>query len=36
MNCENLTITDASSDDVSDILELLSQVQLPRDGVPKT
>ena len=33
MNCENLTITGASSDDLSDILELLSQVQLPRDGV---
>lgn len=33
MNCENLTITNASSGDLSDILELLSQVQLPHDGV---
>jgi amino-acid N-acetyltransferase len=33
MNCENITITDASSDDLRDILELLSQVQLPHDGV---
>jgi amino-acid N-acetyltransferase len=33
MNCENITITDASSDDLRDILDLLSQVQLPHDGV---
>ena len=33
MNCENITITDASSSDLSDILNLLSQVQLPHDGV---
>jgi amino-acid N-acetyltransferase len=33
MNCENITITDASSEDLSDILDLLSKVQLPHDGV---
>jgi len=33
MNCENISITDASSDDLPDILDLLSQVQLPHDGV---
>ena len=33
MNCENITITDASHDDLRDILDLLSQVQLPHDGV---
>lgn len=33
MNCENITITDASSDDLRDILTLLSLVQLPQDGV---
>lgn len=33
MNCENITITDASADDLRDILDLLSQVQLPHDGV---
>src|SRR5215212_11870568 len=33
MNCENITITDASSDDLRDILALLSDVQLPPDGV---
>lgn len=33
MNCENITITGASADDLSDILNLLSQVQLPHDGV---
>jgi amino-acid N-acetyltransferase len=33
MNCENITITDASSDDLRDILDLLSVVQLPHDGV---
>jgi len=29
----NITISEASSDDLSDILNLLSQVQLPHDGV---
>jgi amino-acid N-acetyltransferase len=33
MNCENIPITDASSNDLRDILDLLSQVQLPHDGV---
>ena len=33
MNCENITITDASADDLPPILDLLSQVQLPHDGV---
>jgi len=33
MNCENITITNASSDDLQAILDLLSQVQLPHDGV---
>jgi len=33
MNCENITITDASPKDLPDILDLLSQVQLPHDGV---
>jgi len=33
MNCENLPITAASSDDFSDILDLLSLVRLPHDGV---
>ena len=33
MNCENITITDASLEDLRDILDLLSQVQLPHDGV---
>ena len=33
MNCENITITDASPNDLRDILDLLSQVQLPHDGV---
>ena len=33
MNCENITITDASSDDLRDVLDLLSVVQLPHDGV---
>ena len=36
MNCENITITDASSDDLRDILDLLSKVQLPHDGVAET
>ena len=33
MNCENITITDAAPDDLQAILDLLSQVQLPHDGV---
>ena len=33
MNCENITIADASAEDLQDILDLLSQVQLPHDGV---
>ena len=33
MNCENITVTDASSNDLSEILNLLSQVELPHDGV---
>ena len=33
MNCENITITDASLDDLSDILELLANVELPHNGV---
>jgi len=33
MNCENITITGASSDDLSTILDLLTEVQLPHDGV---
>ena len=33
MNCKNITITEASSDDLRDILDLLSKVQLPHDGV---
>ena len=33
MNCENITTTTASADDLTDILDLLSQVQLPEDGV---
>lgn len=33
MNCENVTISDASSDDLRDVLALLSLVQLPHDGV---
>lgn len=36
MNCENITIIDASSDDLRDILDLLSKVQLPHDGVAET
>lgn len=36
MNCENITITEASSDDLSDILDLLSRVQLPHDGVAES
>lgn len=33
MNCENITTTAASPGDLTDILDLLSQVQLPQDGV---
>jgi amino-acid N-acetyltransferase len=33
MNCENIIIGDASPEDLRDILDLLSQVQLPHDGV---
>jgi len=33
MNCENINITNASADDLQPILDLLSQVQLPHDGV---
>jgi amino-acid N-acetyltransferase len=33
MNCENITITDASADDLREILDLLFQVELPHDGV---
>jgi amino-acid N-acetyltransferase len=36
MNCENIIITDASSEDLRDILDLLSQVQLPHNGVAET
>jgi amino-acid N-acetyltransferase len=36
MNCENITISYASSDDLDDIQDLLSQVQLPHDGVAET
>jgi amino-acid N-acetyltransferase len=33
MNCENITIAEASSGDAREVLDLLSQVQLPHDGV---
>jgi amino-acid N-acetyltransferase len=33
MNCENISITNASTDDLPEILALLSDVQLPHDGV---
>ena len=33
MNCQDVTITNASSNDLREILELLSQVELPHDGV---
>jgi amino-acid N-acetyltransferase len=33
MNVENRRMSEASSDDLRDILDLLSQVQLPHDGV---
>jgi hypothetical protein len=31
MNCQNITITNASAGDLRDILDRLSQVQLPHD-----
>ena len=33
MNYENIAISEASSEDLHDIIDLLSQVQLPHDGV---
>jgi len=33
MNCDNITITGASADDLRDVLDLLSVVQLPHDGI---
>jgi amino-acid N-acetyltransferase len=33
MNCDNITITEASLNDLSEILALLSRVDLPHDGV---
>ena len=33
MNCENITVTNAAPDDLQAILNLLSQVHLPHDGV---
>jgi amino-acid N-acetyltransferase len=33
MNCENISITEASAENLRDILDLLSKVQLPHDGV---
>jgi len=33
MNCEDITITEASVEDLPEILDLLSLVQLPHDGV---
>jgi amino-acid N-acetyltransferase len=33
MNCEEITITDAAAKDLSEILDLLSQVDLPHEGV---
>jgi len=33
VNCEKIAITDASPDDLRDVLDLLSVVQLPHDGV---
>ena len=33
MNCEDITIAEASSGDLREVLDLLSQVQLPHDGV---
>ena len=36
MNCENITISNASADDLRDILDLLSKVQLPHDGIAES
>ena len=36
MSCDNITITAASLNDLVDILALLSQVQLPHDGVAES
>jgi amino-acid N-acetyltransferase len=36
MNCDTITITDASSADLRDILDLLTRVQLPHDGVAES
>jgi hypothetical protein len=33
MNCENVSITNATKDDLNEILALLSRVDLPTDGV---
>lgn len=33
MNCENITITNAAAEDLQAILDLLSRVELPHDGV---
>jgi amino-acid N-acetyltransferase len=33
MNCDNITIADASAHDFKEILDLLSVVQLPHDGI---
>ena len=33
MNCENISITNASTHDLAEILNLLSDAQLPHDGV---
>lgn len=33
MKCENISVTSAASEDLPDILDLLSLVQLPHDGV---
>ena len=33
MSCEGITVSPASSEDLKDILDLLSHVQLPHDGV---
>jgi len=36
MNCENITFAHASASDLKDILDLLSLVQLPHDGVAES
>ncbi len=33
MNCQDVTITEASASDLKEILELLTEVQLPHEGV---